>query len=206
MKTPPKITVEQRRRKKHKIEVIRRQGERAMAEIEYGTPDPSLLRDRRVLLGMIFLLVVLGVFLIGKTNKATAERANYPMTRALKEIDILAIALGRYHFHTGEWPAATNGLAALAFHPGTPNWNGPYINRPSKDPWGTAYIYTPPKAESTNCPTLYSCGPDKTPGTADDIYPSSPEKFDPGTAWTNGWRSYADRYYQYYDKRPAPSR
>lgn len=187
------ITVEARRRKRRLKAQIQRAADRKRAEFGF-MPDPSALRDRRILFFALIVLSVLGVGLVGQVNRMNEERRARPMSRALREIDTLAIALGRYHFHVGAWPTKEQGLQALLRAPkGTPRWQGPYINRYNKDAFGVAYNYAPP--EGTNqVPTLFSCGPDRVPNTADDIYPSTPDKFDPGTDWTNGWLRAEQRY------------
>ena len=189
-----KPDLEIRRTKRRKVELIRRRGERQIAALG-EVPDAGVFRNRKVLFGMLFVLAVMGGALIKQVDKANQERAKQPFIRTLREVDVLAIALGRYHFHTEVWPTAEIGLKGLARHPGAANWNGPYISHSGTDPFGTPYCYTPP-LNPTNYPVLFSCGPDKLPGTADDIYPSSPERFDPGTEWTNGWRSVSERWLQ----------
>jgi len=189
-----KPDIEIRRIKRRKIELIRRRGERQIAALG-ETPNAGIFRNRKVLFGVMIVLTVLGGALIQQVDKANKERAKQPLLRVLREVDVLAVALGRYHFHTGTWPTSEIGLKGLARHPGTANWNGPYISHSGTDPFGTLYNYTPPQ-NPTNYPVLFSCGPDKLPGTQDDIYPSSPEKFNPGTEWTNGWRSASERWIQ----------
>lgn len=189
-----KPEIEARRIKRRKIELIRKRGERqilALGEV----PDANLFRNRKVLFGAMIVFTLLGGALITQVDKANQERAKQPLLRTLREVDVLAVALGRYHFHTGVWPTSEIGLKGLARHPGTANWNGPYISHSGADPFGTQYNYQPSPI-ATNLPILFSSGPDKLPGTADDIYPSSPEKFNPGTEWTNGWRSASERWLQ----------
>jgi len=110
--------------------------------------------------------------------------------RAVRQLDVLAVALGRYRFHTGSFPSAEQGLAALVRNPGVPRWDGPYISNLCKDPWNQPYRYAPPA--DGGLPALASCGPDRAAGTADDLTPD-PDRFDPGTEWTNGWVSAMER-------------
>jgi len=187
-----KPAFDQVRTRRRTLEIIRRKGERQLIEIG-ATPDPTVLRGRRVIFGAMFIFVILGIALIHQADKASIERAKQPRLRTLREIDVLAVALGRYHFHVGDWPTDQIGLAGLARHPGAPNWNGPYVNRSGRDAWGTAFVYRSPAAGTTNLPKLFSCGADKTPDTPDDIYPEA-AAFDPGTEWTNGWKSAAERW------------
>jgi type II secretion system protein G len=78
-------------------------------------------------------------------------------------------AIQSFQNGTSRYPTSTEGLDALVHNPGNvTGWYEPYIakNIPL-DPWGRAYIY---KCPGDHGPfDLYSCGPDKVPGTADDI-------------------------------------
>lgn len=191
--TPKHPTIEVRRRKRRAIAKIHRDAERKRTELGF-VPDPTALRDRRILFAALIVLSVLGVCLIGQVNKMNEARRNRPMMRQLREIDTLAIALGRYHFHVGAWPTKEQGLKVLLRGPkGISAWQGPYITRFNNDAFGTPYVYAPPEGDA-QVPTLFSCGPDRLPNTPDDVHPSSPAKFDPGTAWTNGWLRGSQRY------------
>jgi hypothetical protein len=108
---------------------------------------------------------------------------------AMLHVDVLAEALGRYHFHVGRYPTAEQGLAALVRDPGERKWLGPYINHLRGDPWDTPFVYEP---QAGTVPLVLSLGPDRLRGTGDDISPD-PECFDPGTEWTNGWVSAEQR-------------
>lgn len=65
------------------------------------------------------------------------------------------------HFDTGEWPAVTNIGWGLVNSNGVTNvadWDGPYMDTWTKDPWGSYYyILKPP---STTEVLVYSKGPD----------------------------------------------
>ena len=60
----------------------------------------------------------------------------------------LATALKLYELDNGNFPTTEQGLAALIYEPDTnpvpSNWNGPYIEKSSRDPWGNDYIYASP--------------------------------------------------------------
>ena len=58
------------------------------------------------------------------------------------------------------------------------NWAGPYLNVDTVplDPWNQPFIYEyPSQLRNQDYPAIYSCGPDKTPNTEDDIKSWNPE-------------------------------
>ncbi len=167
------------------IENIRRECERQKAELQ-AVLSPHMLRNPKFYFGVVVVLAVLGVSVFNAADRAVQRREEPPALRAMRHVDVLAEALGRYRFHTGAFPDAAQGLAALVRDPHVPNWDGPYINLLRKDPWETPFVYAP--SPTNGLPVLFSCGPDCLPGTADDIRPD-PARFEPGTAWTNGWVS-----------------
>ncbi len=77
-----------------------------------------------------------------------------------------------YKTSTGGFPTTAQGLRALLIQPvGVANWKGPYIltNEVPKDPWGTTLQYLFPGIHHPDSYDLWSLGPDKMDGTADDI-------------------------------------
>jgi len=177
--------------RRRKIENIWRECERRKAELQVAL-SPKLWRTPKFYVGVIFLLAIVGAAVFRATDSAVTRRLEPPHLVAMRHVDVLAEALGRYRFHVGVYPATDQGLAALARRPaGAPEWDGPYINQLRADPWGTPFVYDPPSAAG-DLPTVLCCGPDKVRGTADDIAPD-PARFDPGTDWTNGWLSAEDR-------------
>lgn len=177
--------------RRRKVENIWRECERKKAELQVAV-SPKLWRTPKFYLGVILLMAIIGGAVFHATDSAVTRNIEPAHLVAMRHVDVLAEALGRYRFHVGGYPAPEQGLAALARRPtDVPKWDGPYINRLRDDPWGTPFVYEPPLAAGA-LPTVLSCGPDKLRGTADDIAPD-PARFDPGTEWTNGWVSAADR-------------
>ena len=178
------------------IDNIHREAEQKIADLRGPLSPSAFKRGPRFYMVLVLVLVGAGVALTSKTDKTMELKRNSvpPHLRTLNNLDVLAEALGRYRFHTGVYPTAKQGLVALAREPGpvrVPGWNGPYINHVRKDAWDTPFVYAPPGTPG-DLPTLFSCGPDGLPGTADDLSPD-PARFDPGTEWTNGWVRAQDR-------------
>jgi len=185
MVVPKMSEPSERLARKRKIENIWRECEQRKAALQHAVPA-GLFRTPKFYFCVIVVLAVVGGALFTATDKAVRRERTSPAVRALRNLDVLAEALGRYRFHTGEFPGTDQGLAALVHNPHVPRWDGPYIKFLRSDPWKTPFVY---RAPGTNgLPTLFSCGADRTPGTPDDLRPD-PARFDPGTEWTNGWVS-----------------
>lgn len=177
------------RRRKRKLQ-IRREAERRLAEMS-ATPTLREIYAPRVIFAAIFILAIIGGFLIGRVGRSVRDDSDRPIPHytAIKSLDVLATALGRYRMHVGEFPSTEDGLAALNKDLGKAGWDGPYLVQLMEDPWGRLYRY---ERRDGGLPRLFSCGPDGEPGTHDDLFPGD-EFFDPGTDWTNGWKSKEQR-------------
>lgn len=87
----------------------------------------------------------------------------------------LGTALHGFAADVGRMPTPSEGLNALIYPPpGVKNWRGPYIStnnwkKPFEDPWGNQYRYTATPAGRTYLYSITSDGPDRKPGTADDL-------------------------------------
>lgn len=198
-----------KRTKKAVIDAIQREYERKRAELTGGAPV-----FRKGPLFYIFILVLLGILgslvLSATHNGIGFGRKNVELRpqKARQSMDALAVALGRFRFHTGRFPETEDGLAVLAFcRPDElrrvkakyPGWDGPYVhvrNRGgalgdteafAKDPWGNAYVYE--TREEGGNPVLYSKGPNGRAGDDDDVLPEQLDFDLPfrETSWTNHW-------------------
>ena len=67
------------------------------------------------------------------------------IVRVKQDITSIESALELYKLDTGNYPLMAQGLAALEMKPTTSNipnsWNGPYLKKLQKDPWGNSYQY-----------------------------------------------------------------
>jgi len=180
---------EQRTRRRARYR-IHRDALAGLAKIR-AAPDPRALYGPRVLLGAVIVLACLGSLLIGLTDRRSrAPDPGIPHRRALRELDVLATALGRYRFHVGRWPLPQpHGLLRLCNDYRERGWIGPYISHLRADPWQNPYRYG---LNDDGTVALFSMGPDGIANTADDLRPD-PAAFDVGTEWTNGWVRATDR-------------
>ena len=184
MRIPIKRDREKIKLRKRTLERIEREADKQRQTIHHGL-SLDVLRSPRVLFPALLVLTFLGAVLIsasGKVHKRSIVRS--PHSVALKDLNVLATALGRYRYHVGTYPTNNNmGLRALRFYDGEEDWNGPYVSHVRPDPWKNPYIYM---IDSNSQAVVFSAGPDGIRGTDDDLYPD-PASFIVGTDWTNGW-------------------
>lgn len=171
---------------------IAREYELKRAALAGGAPE---LRKGPLFYGLVLLLLaVVGSLVLSATRNGVGfgkRRIERKPLQARQSMRALAVALGRYKFHVGEYPSASEGLNALAAKAWRkPGWDGPYVNHIVDDPWGNAYVYEP-RPEGGH-PILYSKGPDGRAGDDDDVLPDQDAFEEPfrDTTWTNGWAPY----------------
>ena len=94
-------------------------------------------------------------------------------TTANTDIAVLGSGLAAFKNEVGRFPTEDEGVDALAEPPAGPDaWNGPYIRRVMRDPWGRRYVYTPTDGPAE--PEVRSPGPEGTTRTGDDIVSATP--------------------------------
>ena len=188
---PPESAIDRHAREK-KIKAIIREAE--VKKLELGLKAPNLPHGAAYYLAVIVILAIVTFFAFRFSSNPKPLR-DAKLGNAIRNVDVLAEACGRFRFHTGAWPTADEGLAILASHAVTnAGWNGPYISRFCEDPWKHPYIYEP-STNAAAAPLILSLGPDGVRGTADDLTPNPDCFVRPGrdTSWTNGWVPYVNR-------------
>lgn len=174
------------------VKAIAREYEMKKAALTGGAPN--LKKGPLFYCVVIVGLLIVGGLVLSDSKEGVGfgkRRIERKPMQAKKSMASLAIALGRYKFHTGEYPSTAEGLAALAAKSWRKQgWDGPYVNHIVNDPWGNAYIYeTRPEGGH---PVLYSKGPNGRAGDDDDVLPEQSMFDEPfrDTTWTNGWAPY----------------
>jgi general secretion pathway protein G len=121
----------------------------------------------------IMLVVAIIILLLGSAiymMKPQLESAKYARARA--DISSIGTPLMTYESINGVAPSTEQGLAALVSQPsGDPrphHWVQQMSSLPT-DPWGMQYYYENPGKHNPTSYDIYSSGPDRKPGTADDI-------------------------------------
>lgn len=225
IKSEPAAVRIKRIAKKRAIENIRAAADREASALAPGLQKRGLV----YYLCIIGVLAALGVALVGSKVSPGRSFRDGNVVRAQKNIDALAVALGRFKFHTGRYPTTEEGLRMLTWapppkqmwrRPPVRGYLGPYLmqRKLPRDPWHNEYVYemsqtSPDAAASSNTsvqtddavPVLYSCGPDGKPFTADDIKPAAQLFTEPfrDTVWTNGWVPWIERGHIIIDPRAA---
>lgn len=142
----------------------------------------AALRRPGLAFGALVAVVLIGGQLIMRSGVVGRTPADREAT-ARRELSVLATAAGLYKAHTGHYPTADEGgMAAFVLDPGTDGWAGPYISSMQPDPWGLGYVYD----FASDPPTIFSRGPDKRSGTADDLR-AEPSDFIPTPSLLARW-------------------
>jgi len=117
------------------------------------------------LIELLVVLVILGM-LGGLVGPRLFERVDVSkVDTALSQVRMLKSAMGTFRLDVGRYPTTEEGLAALAYKPGSATrWKGPYVEDViPNDPWGNPYVYLD-KADNFQGFALYSRGADGVDG------------------------------------------
>jgi len=111
-----------------------------------------------IIIGLLAALV--GPKMFGKVEKSRLQAAH-------AQISLFETALDTYRLDNRHYPATGEGLDALVRNPGgEESWDGPYVKKIPKDPWGHDYTYS---CDGQDSCVIASCGPDGMEHTGDDI-------------------------------------
>lgn len=121
-----------------------------------------------VVIAIILLLVGLAVNNVDKLfGGAQTDIAKVFVSSSMK------MPLTAYRVDMGGYPSTAEGLQALVSAPqsNADRWRGPYVaeGKLPNDPWGEKYQYRFPGQRNKGSYDIWSKGPDKQDGTADDI-------------------------------------
>lgn len=152
----------------------------ALALLARRRPVPQLRGDhgeaRRAftLLEIMVALAILAMLVgLAVTNFDTIFGGAQTTTAKLFVTESVKLPLTSYRIAIGDYPSTAEGLQALITAPASrvEQWHGPYFSDPKvpNDPWGEPYVYRYPGVKNPKGYDMYSKGPDKTDGTADDI-------------------------------------
>lgn len=138
---------------------------------------------------MIVLIILVGIMaIVGPRLLGTQKKADVRTAQA--QIGNLSSALKMFAADMKTFPTTEEGLQLLVKPPEDEafarNWDGPYLDdtKLPADPWGSPfqYEYGPSDQEQEGAseslldfPRIFSMGPDRQPGTGDDIANQSAE-------------------------------
>lgn len=126
------------------------------------------------LIELMLVVIIIGVLvgmvmprLVGKSEQAKKSVAGADIEANISS------GLELYEVDNGSFPTTDQGLLALRVKPSSSpmpkNWNGPYLKKDPKDPWGNEYAYKSPGEHNNDGYDLSSKGKDGIEGTDDDI-------------------------------------
>ena len=117
---------------------------------------------------LMIVIVIIGI-LLGLVFSNLHVMGDAQNLKAKKEVGDLKVKLEMFRSENGTLPSSGQGLNALVTNPGNaPRWRQ-YMTALPKDPWGNDYRYLNPGTHNNSEFDVYSIGPDKREGTADDI-------------------------------------
>ena len=121
------------------------------------------------LIELMLVVIIIGALVAMVMPRLTGRGEQARVAAASADINAnIATALKLYELDNGVFPRTEEGLGALLTKPGSArNWNGPYLERRPKDPWGNEYKYKSPGVHRSHDYDLYSLGRDGVEGEDD---------------------------------------
>lgn len=129
-------------------------------------------RGAFTLIELLLVLAILGVImsmvipnLLGRQKYANIDATRGSVKGAEQAVRMYALD------HLGEYPTVAEGFRVLIEAPrgNDTRWRGPYLTSMPQDAWGNDLVYQFPSKHAPSEFDVYSCGPDKSPNTSDDI-------------------------------------
>ncbi|MCS7062792.1 MAG: type II secretion system major pseudopilin GspG [Methylacidiphilales bacterium] len=124
------------------------------------------------LLEIMIVVGIIAIFAAFAINQIAGNVDIAREQRAESDIKTISTQLRTYEMLNLTLPTTQQGLEALVSRPGGEpqprKWRQLMTEIPV-DPWGEKYVYRYPGTKNTNSFDLFSKGPDRQEGTADDI-------------------------------------
>jgi len=120
---------------------------------------------------LLVIIIVIALMAVLLPNVRTAMNDSKKGTAEMY-VNKLSGDLALYEATNGFPPTTQQGLSALVVKPTSEPIPRKWSQREEKlevDPWGMEYHYEYPGKHNTNGYDVYSSGPDRQPGTDDDI-------------------------------------
>ena len=115
------------------------------------------------LIELMIVIAILGLMAYMVAPRLMGVMGKAKPKIALTDIRNLETALDLFYLDVGRYPTEDEGLKVLMQAPeNLPNWGGPYLKKPPKDPWGRDYVYKFPGEHGPY--DIMSYGADGQPG------------------------------------------
>ena len=144
--------------------------------MNYKTTNSAINNDAQryafTLIELLLVLAILGVImsmvvpnLLGRQKYANIDATRGSVKGAEQAVRMYALD------HLGEFPSMADGFRVLVDPPRGKDsrWRGPYLSSMPQDAWGNDLIYQFPSKHPPREFDVFSAGPDKSPGSEDDI-------------------------------------
>lgn len=133
----------------------------------FSSPSAGFtLLEIMIVVSIIVLLLGAAVF------QMRGQLQNARVVTASGDVQTYSTALMTYESMNGALPSTSQGLKALVERPGGEPKPRRWVQGMGslvQDPWHQDYFYEVPGKHNPTSYDLYSAGPDKQPGTEDDI-------------------------------------
>jgi general secretion pathway protein G len=131
-------------------------------------PGAILKRTRLPAAGFTLLEVLIAIALLAAIAALLISNLDKILGGGNREVarifvnETIETPLMTYRVHMGSYPTTEQGLEALVRRPSeeATNWQGPYVRRLPKDPWGNPYQYAFPGRFNSDSYDVWSWGPD----------------------------------------------
>src|SRR3954465_4596770 len=123
---------------------------------------------------LLEIMIVVSIIAVLLSLAIYKLKGNLEMSKSVavqSDLRTIGMQLKAYESMNGFMPTTEQGLHALVAQPSTDptpaRWMQ-FLDSVPKDPWHSDYIYKNPGTKNSGGYDLYSAGPDRLPGTADD--------------------------------------
>jgi general secretion pathway protein G len=133
------------------------------------------IRRSRSAFTLLEIMLVVSIIALLLAAGIWATRGNLEFGQEVRvegDIKTLTTQLRLYYASNGFYPSTGQGLDALVAQPESeprPRRWRKLMDKKPVDPWGNDYVYTSPGSHNADSFDLFSKGPDRQEGTADDI-------------------------------------
>lgn len=128
-----------------------------------------MTRKGFTLIELMLVVIIVGVLSAMVVPRLVGRSEQARIVAAIADIEAnISVALDLYELDNGSYPSSLNALMREP-SPTPPSWNGPYLKKKPKDPWGEEYNYKFPGEQHKGSYDLWSYGKDRVAGGDDDV-------------------------------------